>query len=206
MAKGWTRATSRPVHLPEMRLEAFLEVALERLEVGRAASANSHELNLHELARAAGISHRAVKRQFPDQPALMAWIAEAGWRRLIEHILNETAGKTPDEASLVACGVALFLFARERPNLFHVMTDWRVDAEDEFPDLAAAMANALGIFAQGFVGLGLPPETAHERAAVFLAALQGVTAQILHRQLRMAPAKTRSFVADVCKKLIKGLR
>jgi hypothetical protein len=41
---------------------------------------------------------------------------------------------------------------------------------------------------------------------VFLAALQGVTAQILHRQLRMAPAKTRSFVADVCKKLIKGLR
>jgi AcrR family transcriptional regulator len=184
----------------------LLEVALERLEVDRAASANLRKLNLHELARAAGISHRTVNRQFPDQPSLMAWIAEAGWRRLIEHILNETAGKTPDEATLVACGVEFFLFARGRPNLFHLMMDWRVDAEDEFPDLAAAMANALAIFAQGFTGLGLPPETARERAAVFLAALQGVTAQILHRQLRVAPAKTRSFVADVCKRLIKGLR
>jgi len=38
-----------------------------------------------------------------------------------------------------------------------------------------------------------------------VAALQGVTTQILHDRLHVAPAKTKAFVADVCKMLIKGM-
>ena len=42
--------------------------------------------------------------------------------------------------------------------------------------------------------------------AVFVAALQGVITQILHKRLHVAPAKTKAFVANVCKMLIKGTR
>jgi hypothetical protein len=43
------------------------------------------------------------------------------------------------------------------------------------------------------------------RTAVFVAALQGVITQILHQRLHVAPSKARSYVADVCKMLIKGI-
>jgi AcrR family transcriptional regulator len=186
--------------LPEALLDALLEAAFERLEVDGAEA-----MSLPDITRAAGVNHRKASRQFPDKLSLLAHVAQEGWRRLIQRMSNETTGKRPGEPMLVAAGVEFFLFARERPNLFHLMSGPRIISDDKFPDLEAAMADALAIFAQGFVGLGLPPETARERAAVFVAALQGVTAQILQRQLRVAPVKTKSFVTDVCKKLVKGL-
>ena len=57
-----------------------------------------------------------------------------------------------------------------------------------------------------FAGIGMAPNIVVHRTAVFVAALQGVITQILHDRLHVAPAKTKVFVADVCKMLIKGTR
>jgi len=86
------------------------------------------------------------------------------------------------------------------------MAGARINTEDKFPDLDAAVVDALQIFAVGFAGTGMAPGIVVERTAVFVAALQGVITQILHRRLHVAPAKARAFISDVCRMLIKGIR
>jgi len=52
----------------------------------------------------------------------------------------------------------------------------------------------------------MAPDIAVERTAIFVAALQGVITQILHRRLRVAPAKAKAFVAEISGMLVKGIR
>ena len=191
------RDTFRHGNLPE----ALVDAALLRLEAEGVES-----ISLRDLARDAGVNHRAVYRHFPDKLSLLALVAETGWKRLGQRLKKSTAGKAPGEPALIAGSVELFLFARDFPNLFHLMAGARINTEGKFPDLEAAIMDALQIFAVGFAGTGMAPNIVLNRTAVFVAALQGVVTQILHDRLHVAPAKTKAFVADVCKMLIKGTR
>ena len=191
------RDTFRHGNLPE----ALVNAALKRLEADGVES-----VSLRELARDAGVNHRAVYRHFPDKLSLLAAVAEGGWRRLARHLRKSAAGKAPGEPVLIAGGVGLFLFARDCPNLFHLMAGARINSEGKFPNLEAAIVDALQIFALGFAGTGMAPDIVVERTAVFVAALQGVITQILHQRLQVVPAKAKAFVSDVCTMLIKGVR
>jgi AcrR family transcriptional regulator len=191
------RDTFRHGNLPE----ALVDAALARLEAEGVES-----ISLRDLARDAGVNHRAVYRHFPDKLSLLALVAETGWKRLGQRLKKSTAGKAPGEPALIAGGVGFYLFARDFPNLFHLMAGARINTEGKFPELEAAIMDALQIFAVGFVGTGMAPNIVLDRTAVFVAALQGVATQILHERLHVAPAKARAFVTDVCKMLIKGMR
>jgi AcrR family transcriptional regulator len=191
------RDTFRHGNLPE----ALVDAALLRLEAEGVES-----ISLRDLARDAGVNHRAVYRHFPDKLSLLALVAETGWKRLGQRLKKSTAGKAPGEPALIAGGVGFYLFARDFPNLFHLMAGARINIEGKFPDLEAAIMDALQIFAVGFACTGMAPNIVVNRTAVFVAALQGVVTQILHDRLHVAPAKTKAFVADVCKMLIKGTR
>jgi AcrR family transcriptional regulator len=191
------RDTFRHGNLPQ----ALLDAALARLEADGVES-----ISLRELARDAGVNHRAVYRHFPDKRSLLAKVAETGWQRLGQRLKKSSAGKAPGEPTLIACGVGFFLFAQDCPNLFHLMAGARINTRNEFPDLEAAIYAALQIFAVGYAGTGMAPDIVVERTAVFVAALQGVITQILHDRLHVAPAKARAFVSSVCKMLIKGTR
>src|SRR4030088_2782669 len=137
------RDTFRHGNLPE----ALVNAALERLEAEGVES-----ISLRELARDAGVNHRAVYRHFPDKLSLLALVAETGWKRLGQRGNKSTAGKAPGEPALIAGGIGFFLFARDCPNLFHLMAGARINTEDKFPDLDAAVVDALQIFAVGFAG------------------------------------------------------
>jgi AcrR family transcriptional regulator len=191
------RETFRHGNLPE----ALVDAALVRLE-----AAGVEAISLRELARDAGVNHRAVYRHFPDKLSLLALVAESGWQRLAQRLKKCTAGKAPGEPAIISGAVGFFLFAREYPNLFHLMAGERINIEGKFPDLEAAVIDALRIFAVGFAGTGMAPDIVVERTAIFVAALQGVITQILHKRLHVAPAKAKAFVADICKMLIKGMR
>ena len=52
----------------------------------------------------------------------------------------------------------------------------------------------------------MAPNIVIGRTAVFVAALQGVITQILHKRLHVVPTKAKAFVADICRMLIKGVR
>jgi AcrR family transcriptional regulator len=191
------RDTFRHGNLPE----ALIDAALLRLEADGVEA-----ISLRELASDAGVNHRAVYRHFPDKLSLLARVAEEGWKRLALRVTKSAANNAPGEPALVACGVGLFLFARDCPNLFHLMAGERINTEGKFPDLEAAVVNALQIFAVGFAGTGMAPDVVVERTAIFVAALQGVITQILHKRLHVAPAKAKAFVADICKMLIRGIQ
>jgi AcrR family transcriptional regulator len=191
------RGTFRHGNLPE----ALVDAALLRLETDGVES-----ISLRELAHDVGVNHRAVYRHFPDKLSLLALVAERGWKYLAQRLKKATAAKSAGEPALVAGGVGFFLFARDCPCLFHLMAGERINTEGKFPDLEAAIVEALQIFAVGFAGTGMAPDTVVERTAIFVAALQGVITQILYKRLHVAPAKTKAFVADICKMLIKGTR
>lgn len=198
MAARWqqTRKTFRHGHLAE----ALVEAALARLDADGVET-----LSLRELARDAGVNHRAVYRHFPDKLSLLAGVAEEGWRSLARRVKQQLAGKAKGEQALIAGAVGFYLFAREHPNLFHFMVGPRVNKEGVFPGLEKAIDEALSMFQQPFVDSGMTPELARIRTALFMSALQGVTTQILHGRLHVSRAKAKDFIADTCRRLFEGL-
>jgi AcrR family transcriptional regulator len=198
LSKSWqdTRENFRHGNLAD----ALLEAALVRLE---AAGADS--LSLRELARDAGVNHRAVYRHFPDKLSLLARVAEAGWVRLAARIKKRAAGKAPGEETLVAAGVTLFVFARDKPSLFQLMSGPRLNTDGKFARLATAIETTLHLFMQAFLDAGTDAAQARKRTVVFVASLQGVIQQILQRRYRVASRLAEAEVADICRMLIKGL-
>jgi hypothetical protein len=51
----------------------------------------------------------------------------------------------------------------------------------------------------------MAPGIVVERTAVFVAALQGIVTQILHKRFKVAPSAAKAFIADTCRMLIKGV-
>ena len=190
------RETFRHGNLPE----ALVCAALSRLEADGIES-----ISLRELAKDAGVNHRAVYRHFPDKLSLLARVAEHGWQELGLQAKKSMAGKPAGEEALIAASLSLLHFARERPNLYHLMAGERLNIEGKFPKLEATMHRALQVFAVGIAGTGMAPDIVVERTAIYIAALQGVVTQILHARLRVTPARTNAFFADICKMLIKGI-
>ena len=190
------RATFRHGNLPE----ALIDAALVRLE-----AEGVEAISLRDLARDAGVNHRAVYRHFPDKLSLLALVAERGWQQLAQRLKKATAGKAPGVPALLAASVGFFQFAREFPNLFHLMGGARINVGGEFPTLEAAIVDALQVFAVGFAGTGMEPRIVIERTVIFVAALQGIVTQILHKRLKVAPPKAKAFIADSCRMLIKGV-
>lgn len=178
-----------------------MDAALVHLETN-----GTESLSLRELARDVGVNHRAVYRHFPDKLSLLARVAEEGWSNMGQRIKEQVADTEPGEPMLIAGGVAFFAFAREHPNLFHLMAGPRMNANGHFAALDREIVETLQIFMQGFLSAGIDPKVARTRTAVFVAALQGVTTQILHRRFRLAPGKANREMADICKMFIKGLR
>ena len=199
MAAKWqkTRKTFRHGRLAE----ALVEAAVAQLEAD-----GIEALSLRELARAAGVNHRAVYRHFPDKLSLLARVAEEGWRRMERRVKQQSTGKPAGEQALVAAGVGFYLFARDHPNLFALMAGPRINVKGAFPGLEAAMAETMAIFRRPFTDGDIEPELARVRAALFVSALQGVTTQILYRKLHVSRAKANDFVAQTCRMFFKGLR
>ena len=199
MTAGWQkkRKTFRHGNLAE----ALVEAAVTRLEAEGAEA-----LSLRELARDAGVNHRAVYRHFPDKLSLLARVAEEGWRRMERRVKQQAAGKPDGEQMLIEAGIGFFLFARDNPNLFALMAGRRLNLKGAFPSLEVAMNETMTMFRRPFIDSGMDAKRALVRAALFVSALQGVTAQILHGRLHVPRAKARDFVARTCYMLFKGLR
>lgn len=191
------RESFRHGNLPE----ALVAAALVRLE-----AEGPEGVSLRDLSRDVGVDHRAIYRHFPDRLALMARVAEEGWGELEERINAAVAARNPGERTLVEGGVALFVFAREHPNLFALMGGPQLHEDRKFPGLDRAIGRTLELLRQGFIGAGTGPDAAQKRTLIYASALQGVISQILSRRYRVHPAQAEREVAKICEMLIKGLR
>ncbi len=97
--------------------EALIQAGLKLLGEGGVAG-----LSLRAAAQLAGVSHAAPYRHFRDKSSLLAAIAETGFRRLNERMLEEkarAASDLPDQ--LRAIGVGYVQFAIENPGYLRMM-------------------------------------------------------------------------------------
>lgn len=107
---------TKPYHHGDLR-RALLDAALELLR-----QSSARELTLREVARRAGVTHAAPYRHFANKEALVAAVAEEGFRRMCEEMAARiaTVQNDPVRAHL-ELGVAYVLFAIRHPAHYQVM-------------------------------------------------------------------------------------
>jgi AcrR family transcriptional regulator len=117
---------------------ALLDAALELIEKQGAAA-----LSLRAAARRAGVSAAAPYRHFPSRKALLAAVAEEGFRLLGEEISRGVAAHGGSAARrLGECGVAYVLFAAAHPSLYNVMLGPELADRSAHPSLQVAERDA----------------------------------------------------------------
>jgi AcrR family transcriptional regulator len=122
----------RPYHHGNLR-QALIDAALELIEE-RGVPA----LTLREVARRVGVTHAAPQRHFADRAALVAAVAEQGFRGLGAHVAAVRSSARTSAQRLRALGVAYVEYALAHPAHLRVMFSPEVTDKSRHPELAAA--------------------------------------------------------------------
>jgi AcrR family transcriptional regulator len=127
-----TPIEKRPYHHRDLR-QALIRSALEIL-----SEAGTAGLSLRAAARRAQVSAMAPYRHFADKEALLAAVAEYGFRELAGRLTAATGAAPDPRTGLGALGVAYVLFAREQPSLFKLMFGPMIEQKSGHPGLDEA--------------------------------------------------------------------
>src|SRR5215510_3991982 len=96
------------------------------------------ELSLRAVARRAKVSAMAPYRHFADKEALLAAVAEHGFRQLTTRFSIAAAAAPDPRAALNALGVAYVMFACDEPSLFKLMFGPAIEQKPTHPGLNEA--------------------------------------------------------------------
>ncbi len=103
-------------------------------------------LTLREAAAAVGVTHGAAYRHFDDKNAILAAVAEEGYRALKQRFtaaLDREERNARDRVrSLLSEYVA---FSLDRPALYRLMSGPRLNEDGKFPSLEASIADVFTI-------------------------------------------------------------
>jgi len=137
---GAPRGKRGRYHHGDLR-RALLDAALAVL-----TEADARALTLREVARRAGVTHAAPYRHFTDKEALLAAVAEEGFRTLTD-VMREEMGRASDDPveRLEALGVGYVRFALAHPAHFEVMFHPELHYERETCTLQEAADTTFGL-------------------------------------------------------------
>lgn len=105
----------RPYHHGDLR-RALIDTALQLV-----TEEQDWTFSLREVARRAGVSHRAPYNHFPEKLDLLAAVAAVGFERLRDGLLRATVGIDRPEALLVAVCRTYIRLGLENPALYRLM-------------------------------------------------------------------------------------
>ncbi len=108
-------------------------------------------LTLREVARRAGVTHAAPYRHFADKEALLAAVAEEGFRTMAEQMRERMVQEMAPNERLNACGVAYVLFAVRNPSHFRVMFGPHFTRQGQHEGLKMEGEHAFGLLVQSLV-------------------------------------------------------
>ena len=122
--------------------EALIDAGVKLLMEGGADA-----LSLRGAAQLAGVSHAAPYRHYKDKDALIAAIAERGFRLLTAKMRShlEASGARKADRKLVALGVGYVMFGMEHPAYLQLIFGGFRSRTDMPPELAAAGAQAYSV-------------------------------------------------------------
>ena len=189
---------------------ALLDAALAVL-----TEADARALTLREVARRAGVTHAAPYRHFTDKEALLAAVAEEGFRTLTEAMRAAlgAAGEDPVER-VEALGVGYVKFALAHPAHFEMMfgpeLTWRVepcslqDAADSAFDLLVASVQA------GQAAGVLRGEMPLPFALLAWSTVHGLATLLVHGNLKhvadQLPPTAEALARQITRDLTRGMR
>jgi len=169
------------------------------------------DLSLRQVARRIGVSHNAPYRHFQDKEALLAAVAEEGFKALtlaMETAQQET--RSDAAAALTAIGKAYVRFALAHPAHYRVMfSEFRSNFHD-YPSLVAAGQQSFMILVStiqtGQAAEIFKAADSWEMAHVAWSLVHGQALLILdHRIPAASEAKLEEFLQFSCQLLISGM-
>ena len=177
-----TRTAPHAYHHGNLR-RALVEAAIELMRTG-----GPEALTLREAARRAGVSQAAPYRHFKDKRALVAAVAEEGFRALTKEMQEAQAAEGRDPMRrLRALGLTYVRFALKHPSHFRVMFGREVADKSDLPELAQAANETFGLLASGVSAsqaAGLAPKgEAMSLAVAAWAMVHGLAALLIDGQL-----------------------
>jgi AcrR family transcriptional regulator len=192
----------RSYHHGDLR-RALIDAALDLL---RAEGAEA--LTLRAVARAAGVSQAAPYRHFADRRALVAAVAEDGFRRLGE-AMQRAMQASDQRVGFRQLADTYVRFAHEHPAEYHVMFGPEVARHDELPALRTqshgvldGVAGAIaGLQRAGAIGAGDPMLT----AVAIWAMLHGLVMLSLDGQTAGVVPSREALVDEVTRLMMFGM-
>jgi AcrR family transcriptional regulator len=140
-----------------------------------------HEVALRDVARRAGVSHAALYHHFRDKAALLAAVAEQGFRKMHDEMTAQAAlvGEDP-WAQLQAIGIGYVRFATRSPSHFRVMFAPEIGTS---PELRQAGQATFTLLAEGLGRIGISIEEAKVAAVAAWSLVHGLAMLWIDEQL-----------------------
>ena len=137
-------AKKRRYHHGDLR-RALIEAAVQLV-----AERGVDGLTLRAAARRVGVTHAAPYRHFSDKDALIAAVAEQGFRRMVRFMHQARDEAEPEPfLQLQAIGVAYVEFALAHPSHFRVMFGPKLSSQvGRYDDLRSSARNAFGLLVE----------------------------------------------------------
>ena len=152
-------------------------------------------LSMREVARRAGVSHQAPYHYFENREAILAAIAEEGFKKF--NAILESASGSNAVARLIAAGRAYIGFALSHPAHFQVMFRPELVNLDKYPSALAEANRGFAILQSLIDGMVkekfLPRSRADGMVLLSWAFVQGLSGLLLEGPLaRMADDDLKS--------------
>jgi AcrR family transcriptional regulator len=187
---------ARAYHHGNLR-EALIQAGVDIL-----AEAGAPGLTLREAARRAGVSHNAPYRHFADKEALLAAIAEEGFRELAHDLtLARDRAAHSAQAQLEETGWAYVHFALTHPQHLQIMFGRVFADRRHYPDLDEAASQAfevlVGVIRAGQAAQEIIPGSPRQIAVGAWAMVQGLALLLIERQAPIAVGESNGEEALV---------
>jgi AcrR family transcriptional regulator len=145
---------------------------------------------LREVAAAVGVTHGAAYRHFADKEALLAAVAEEGYRGLAQKLASAANAADAEPLSRIrSLGAAYVEFAMARPAHYRVMWGPRVNEDGRFPSLEVAISEAFALviaeFERGQAAGVFREGPSRDLAVAFWVAAHGYVELVLRRRLKV---------------------
>lgn len=199
-------ARRKTYHHGDLR-HALLTAALDLL-----GGATPEELTLREVARRVGVNHRAVYRHFADKTALLAAVADSGYRALLERLAEARAGapRGSPQRRLLALAQAYVTFAVDHTAHYRIMFGRRLNEDGRYPELEAHAAAAWELIAGEIVAGQQAGKLAdwpvREAVFSFWSLAHGFASLTLVRRIKVKRPLLDAYAAQIVAPLLAGLR
>ncbi|MFT3707121.1 MAG: WHG domain-containing protein [Archangium sp.] len=188
-----------------------LSNALVRAAIDLITRENSEQITLREVSRRVGVNHRAVYRHFSDLAALLAAVAEQGYRELIDALKAALAALPPGKAArrMEALATTYVAFAFDHPAHYRIMFGRRLNEDGRFPALEATAAEAYELLQAEFdaaVATGeFKDRPRRELVFAFWSLTHGFASLALVRRIKLKRTFVESYVRQIVSPFVAGL-